>query len=31
MNYKKLTEDVLGWLGFIITLMGMLGVSHFFQ
>jgi len=31
VNYKKLIEDILSWLGFIITLIGMLGVAHFYR
>jgi hypothetical protein len=31
VNYKKLIEDILGWLGFIITVIGMLGIGYFFQ
>jgi multisubunit Na+/H+ antiporter MnhG subunit len=31
VNYKKLIEDILSWLGFIITLIGMLGVARFYR
>jgi len=31
VNYKKLTEDTLSWLGFIITVIGMLGIGYVLQ